>query len=392
MIRAVILTQTARMRLMLDSEQGESLVGTDRQYAEAFNVAAAAAWKAERLNPTQIHKETYYPLRARLALPSQLVISARMKAVEAVKSARAIQKRGGSVSCPKTGSCGIRFDARTYRLDWATGEVRLTLIGGRIKAFVQFDVHSEKFRGLKTGSAEVIRTKKGWFLHVSVSREVPEAVSTGKVIGVDRGVCKPAVTSDGRFLGESRWRAIEERMLSLRRRLPAKGTLSAKRKLKILGARLGRFRRDCDHVLSKRLVASCKPGDTLVFEDLTHIRGRVRTYGKAAHRRMHAWSFHRLGDLVEYKAALRGVKVAYVDPTDTSRRCPSCGTIDKRNRPDQSHFSCIHCGYSRNSDLVASWNIRDRHRGLWAPVPRVPGRINGPNAGGHSKPPANPGL
>ena len=388
----MIVTQTARLRLLLESADGERLVETSRQYAEAFNVAAKAAWDARRINPCEIHKATYHPLRERLDLPSQLVISARMKAIEAAKSARALQKLGRAVSCPKTTACGVRFDARTYKLDWETLQVRLTLIGGRLQASVKDDPHSKQFRGLPTGSAEVIRTKKGWFLHVAVHREVEEPASTGKIVGVDRGVRKPAVTSEGLFLGKSEWRAIEERMLSLRRRLQAKGTRSAKRKYKLLGNRLERFRRDCDHVLSRRMVESCKPGDTLVFEDLTHIRSRVQARGKAARRRMHAWSFHRLGGMVEYKAALRGVKVATVDPRDTSRRCPACETIDKRNRPDQAHFACIHCGYTRNSDLVASWNIRDRHQGLWAPAPRVPGRINGPNAGAHSTAPANSGL
>jgi putative transposase len=388
----MIVTQTARLRLLLESGDGERLVETSRQYAEAFNVAAQEAWDARRINPSEIHKATYPPLRERLDLPSQLVISARMKAIEAVKSAKALKKLGRAVSCPRTAACGVRFDARTYTLDWETRDVRLTLIGGRIQASVRYDRHSERFRGLPTGSAEVIRTKKGWFLHVVVRREVEEPASTGRIVGVDRGVRKPAVTSEGLFLGKSEWRAIEERMLSLRRRLQAKGTRSAKRRSKLLGNRLGRFRRDGDQVLSKRMVESCKPGDTLVFEDLTHIRSHVQVRGKAARRRMHAWSFHRLGGRVEYKAALRGVTVAYVDPRDTSRRCPACERIDPRNRPDQAHFACIHCGFTRNSDLVASWNIRDRHQGLWAPAPRVPGRINGPNAGAPSRAPANPGL
>jgi transposase len=42
-------------------------------------------------------------------------------------------------------------------------------------------------------------------------------------------------------------------------------------------------------------------------------------------------------------------------------------------------FRCVRCGFERNADLVGSWNIRDRYRGLWSPVSRVPGRVNGPN-------------
>lgn len=388
----MIVQQTVRLRLVLDSDLGERLAATVAQYADAFNVVARLGWKAKRINGVELHNRTYHPLRERLDLPSQLVISARMKAVEALKSVRARAKQGRTAGCPKTENPSIRFDARSYRLDWKTGRVGLTVIGGRAEATVRFDPHSEKFRGLKTASADLVRKKSGWFLHVVVEREVPDAVPTGKVVGVDRGVSKSAVTSDGKYFGNHRWRDREERLLSLRRMLQAKGTRSAMRHLDRIDDRLARFRRDCDHVLSKLLVESVGPGDTLVFEDLTGIRSRAKARGPKNRRRLHAWSFARLGALVAYKAALRGVLVAHVDPRDTSRRCPSCGAIDARNRPDQAHFRCVHCGFARNSDLVASWNIRDRHKGLWSPVSKEPGRVNGPNVAGLKQPAASPGL
>jgi len=389
----MIVQQTARFRLVLaSSEEGERIVETVRQYAEAFNAVALMGWKARRLNDVELHHLTYYPLRKRLDLPSQLVISARKKATEALESVKALAKRGRAVSCPKTLKPSIRFDARSYRLDWKTGTVWLTLIGGRIEASVRRDRHSAQFWGLKTASAELVRGKKSWFLHVVVEREVPDAKPTGKIIGIDRGICRPAVTSAGKYYGNRRWRDHEERLLSLKRMLQAKGTRSAARHLDRIDDRLARFRRDCDHVLSKALVGSCEPGDTLVFEDLTGIRDRARARGPTNRRRLHAWSFARLGALVEYKAALRGVLVARIDPRDTSRRCPECGHIEARNRVSQSRFRCVQCGFSRNSDLVASWNIRDRHEGLWSPVSKEPGRVNGPNAGGLEQPLASPGL
>jgi len=61
--------------------------------------------------------------------------------------------------------------------------------------------------------------------------------------------------------------------LELRRRLQSKGTKSAKRRLKKNSGRQKRFRKDCDHVLSKRLVQSVS---SAVFEDLTNIRGRSK--------------------------------------------------------------------------------------------------------------------
>lgn len=374
----MIVTQTVRLKLAVDGEQGSALAETIRQYAMAFNAVADTGWKTKTVNGVELHRKTYRSLRDALDLPSQLVISARMKAVEALKSVRERAKQGRKVGCPQTAKPAIRFDARSFRLDWS-GIVHLTVIGGRIEVPFLFDRHSDTFKGLKTCSADLVRRAKGWFLHVVVEKEVTEYKDTRKAVGVDRGVKRPVVTSDGKFLGNPRWRAIEERLLALRRRLQGKGTRSAQRHLKSLNDRLARFRRDCDHVLSKRLVRSVSPGDTLVFEDLTGIRDNAKARGRTNRRRLHSWSFARLGAFVSYKAALRGVRIAHVDPRDTSRRCPKCDWIDKKNRRTQSTFRCVGCGYERIADLVGSWNIRDLHKGLWSPVSRVPGRVNGPN-------------
>jgi len=379
----MIVTQTVRFKLVVDGTQGAALTETIRQYAVAFNVVAAVGWKTRTTNGVKLHQQTYRSLRDVLDLPSQLVISARRRAVEALKSVRERIKRGKKASCPQTAKPAIRFDARSFRLDWS-GTVHLTVVGGRIKVPFLFDRHSEMFKGLKTCSADLVRKPNGWFLHVIVEKEVPDVPATGRIVGVDRGVCRPAVTSDGRFLGNPRWRAIEERLLALRRRLQGKGTRLARRHLGRLNDRLARFRRDCDHVLSKRLVRSVSPGDTLVFEDLTGIRDNAKARGRANRRRLHSWSFARLGAFVSYKAALRGVKISKVDPRDTSRRCPTCGLIDKKNRRTQNTFRCVRCDYERNADLVGAWNIRDRYEGLWSPVSKVPGPVNDPNVNMHN--------
>jgi transposase len=52
--------------------------------------------------------------------------------------------------------------------------------------------------------------------------------------------------------------------------------------------------------------------------------------------------------------------VFLVDPKNTSRTCPGCGCVDKRNRPSQSLFSCVSCGYYGIADYIAALNIRAR--------------------------------
>ncbi len=67
--------------------------------------------------------------------------------------------------------------------------------------------------------------------------------------------------------------------------------------------------------------------------------------------------FRPHGDII---AALRGIPVVLVDPRNTSRSCPECGMIDKRNRPNQASFRCIGCGFASPADTIAAGNIARR--------------------------------
>jgi hypothetical protein len=52
--------------------------------------------------------------------------------------------------------------------------------------------------------------------------------------------------------------------------------------------------------------------------------------------------------------------VVMVNPRDTSRECPGCGHISKRNRPKRDEFRCERCGLSGPADTIAARNISGR--------------------------------
>src|SRR3990167_9091875 len=54
---------------------------------------------------------------------------------------------------------------------------------------------------------------------------------------------------------------------------------------------------------------------------------------------------------------LSGVPVATVNPRNTSRTCPRCGHISKRNRPTRDLFKCVGCGLAGPADHIAAENI-----------------------------------
>jgi len=80
----MLLRKTAKIRLDLKPSE---VMPTMLQYTAAFNMTAEVGFKKKIKNSDALHKLTYQSVR--LACPdlsSQLIISSRMKAAEAVKS------------------------------------------------------------------------------------------------------------------------------------------------------------------------------------------------------------------------------------------------------------------------------------------------------------------
>ena len=73
---------------------------------------------------------------------------------------------------------------------------------------------------------------------------------------------------------------------------------------------------------------------------------------------MSKWAFAESRGHLEYKAALAGVKAQPVNPRDTSKRCPECDHLSKKNRIRRDEFLCDECGYFDHADIVGVKNIR----------------------------------
>lgn len=361
--------RTVRVRLKPTGDQRRALLETLAASTACFNVVAAYGWEHEQRNGVALHKATYYPLRAtHPRLPSQLVVAARTRATEAVASALTRKRRGQRTGCPVGRMVPIRYDARSYRLIGRTAS-RASVAGRQTIPFAAHPHASALLdRATATHSADLLLSDGKLWLHVVLTLPDVPFTDTGRAIGVDLGLTRPAVTSEARFLGQRRWREIDRRYFRLRRSLHAKGTPSARRHLRKLAGKVARFRRDCDHVLSARIVQSITPGTTIVVENLTGIRARATQRGRASRRRLHAWSFAQLRAYLEYKAEAVGCRVVGVDSRHTSQRCIACGHIERGNR-DGARFRCRRCSHQGNADLIAARNIRDRHLVGWTSGP-----------------------
>jgi IS605 OrfB family transposase len=357
------MDRTIVLQLKPTPEQATVLKATLEQHTACFNAVASLGFTSKCSNGIELHKQTYYDLRARYPnLPAQLVCAARVKATEAVKSALDRLNKQRKTGIPHAKMCPIRYDARSYWVKWERMICSLATIQGRIELPFIVPPYAQKYRGGKVCNADLCYRKGHYRLHITLSIPDPTIVPSPEVVGVDLGLNRPAVTSNKHFLGERRWKEQERRIFRLRRKLQAQGSKSAKRHLKKLSGKLFRQRRDHDHVLSKRIVQHVTPGSIIVLENLTHLRRRAKMKRHTeTQRRLHSWSFDQFHRFLFYKAQERGIQVIKVDPRHTSQTCSQCGHQARNNRRSQSLFLCRSCGYCLNADLNASLNIRDKH-------------------------------
>jgi IS605 OrfB family transposase len=355
--------RTIRIQLDPTQAQATALAETSHQFTAVFNAVCAYGWQQSENNGIELHRALYYPLKAEYpALVSDLHIQARVKATEALKSALALRKKGRKVRQPHSDACPPRYNLHTYQVDWESCMVRMSLVGGRQTIRFSIPDYSAKYAGYQADTADLIERDGRWWLHIVVTISAPEVEPTNQVVGVDLGICRPAVTSRNRFLGKKAWKAIEGRLFHLKRALQKKGTKSSKRHLKRVRNRQRRFRRDCDHVLSKQIIQSFEPGATIVLENLKDIRRRMKAKRRTeTKRRMHSWSFAQLKGFIAYKAEERGCTVAGVDPRHTSQMSSCCGHVARTNRRSQSVFICRQCSYHLNADLNAARNIAAKY-------------------------------
>jgi len=113
------------------------------------------------------------------------------------------------------------------------------------------------------------------------------------------------------------------------------------------------------HQITERIVEHAKATcQAIVMERLTGIRKLYRRgngQGNSFRGRMNSWAFREEQRQIDYKAGWEGVPVYYVNPRNTSRKCPDCGSslIELEGR----QLWCPSCIKSEDRDVVASKNL-----------------------------------
>ena len=342
---------TEMLKLAPSPEQAGLLLATMRACNAASSHAAEVAFEHKTANKIRLQPLVYTDLRAEFGLSSQMAVRAISKACEAYKRDKKIKPVFRELGA-------VAYDQRI--LSWkGRDRVSILTLDGRIIVPVVYQGRWLAVTGTTMrGAADLIYRDGKVYLAVVIDvPEPPAGPEPAEWLGVDLGIVNIAADSDGNTYCGKAVRAVRYRNRQLRARLQSKGTKSAKRLLAARRRKESRFARDVNHCISKTLVSEAKDtGRGIKLEDLSGINART-TVRKAQRADRLSWSFFQLRAFIAYKATLAGVPVVLVDPRNTSRRCPGCGHIDKRNRPDQATFRCISCGLAGLADTFAARNI-----------------------------------
>jgi putative transposase len=217
--------------------------------------------------------------------------------------------------------------------------------------------HCEIDMSWKFREAKVLRKKNGWFVHITVKKEIEIRKKYDNILAIDLGIRRIATvisTADKRpkFYGK-KLREIRGHYFYLRRKL---GKLKKFKAIKKIGRKERRIVDDLLHKISREIVNRAKRENAvIVLGDLKNIRKQDK--GRKFNRKLNSFPYYHLSKFIEYKAAWEGIMVIKVNEANTSKLCSRCGSQGLRHN---GKFVCPNCGVELNADYNGAMNILKR--------------------------------
>jgi len=87
--------------------------------------------------------------------------------------------------------------------------------------------------------------------------------------------------------------------------------------------------------------------------------GRTCLPPQPVRRALAPWTYRRVVTRIKEKAQENRVRLEVIDPRNTSRTCPECGTVSKESRRGED-FCCVRCDYTADADHVGARNVLAR--------------------------------
>ena len=384
------MEQTVNIKVklnILEPNVGMKFSKTMEQYRLACNYVSEYLFNNNfPSNKNEVQKVIYNTIREKFNLKSQMTISCIRSVIARYKTVKTqMARRPYKYQDQNTGEWyrevrdlnwlhkPISFNRPQVDLqrnrDWSylsSGQLSINTLDGRVKVEPICRGFNQYLDGTwKFGLAKLLKSSGKWYLYISATKEVTnfDKQTVKHVVGIDRGLRFLATSYDEQgktafFDGQAiiRKRAKYQK---LRATLQAKGTKSAKRRLKKLSGRENRWISDVNHCLSKTLVQKYGANTLFVLENLNGVSFERTDLPKALRNQNKSWAFYQLEQFLTYKAHLHNSEVVEVSAKYTSQRCPKCGVIKKDNRHHEKHeYHCTNCGYCSNDDRIGAMNIQ----------------------------------
>ena len=366
------MKRTISIKLATTLEQSQALFDLQAEFAKACNQIVPCAVEHRCWNRVALHHRVYYPVRKSTALGSQMVCNAVQWVADAYQVLH-LKKTDEVPVITFKNTGAVHFDKRTYSIKGNTLSL-YTLAGRILVAMRPGDFQLDYLKEGAPKEVTLVRRGTAWFFNLVL--DLPDATPAdngGGVLGVDIGENNLAVTSSGKEFGGGELRDSRDKFLSLRTRLQSNGSESARQLLRKVSGKECRRVEHFNHEVSKAIVLEAidQGADTIVLEDLTHIRSHIKA-GKRVRPRLHRWAFRQLQTFIQYKAEAAGLRVLSVDPAYSSKTCSECDSLGTRRK---HRFSCSSCGRLAHSDRNAAVNLAKRIESFGT----IRGVVNRPN-------------
>ncbi|WDS52861.1 IS605 ORFB family protein [Sulfolobus tengchongensis spindle-shaped virus 4] len=371
------VTKTVRLvSLRLTAKKAEALSYVYNTYGEIVKETVNILHQKGITSWKKVGTELYRYFRAKYPdLPSQYVIEAIRDAAARVKAFQKMKRIGQAhTDKPEVKQWGVSCGNMTWKLTFQG--VEITTHKGRIRIPLLF--HKQFYIHYNNGW--ILRNSCRWKLegrrlklYVFFRKVVTPNANYNRVIGIDVNENNVTlftlpdhkaitfVTNHSKVvLGYAyRRKAIQERHAHDKRSLRV-----ASRKLREKNVKKALR----DKVASTIVNTAKKENATIVleklpknFQDKALKKNGLKSFD--AHRLKQS-AIRGIQKRIVEKALEHGVKVEFVNPKNTSRICPKCGSsLNSVTRNTQRKgwqpriLKCSNCGFSHDRDVIAAWNI-----------------------------------
>jgi putative transposase len=360
--------RTYSTKLILNEEQKQSIMDVLVLEMKVWNYISSIVFEKKTiLSLKTIHNECYYACKEKFpTAPSQMIIRSEKSVLSTFKSIKTNKHKISKAPFRK--NLSIQLDKRLYSLK-ENCNIRITTLEKNYPVQVQFHSYDKlitTFDNYEVADPKLFVKNNVIWISFPFKTPVKTNITNQTSTGVDLGINRVAVTSDGIIFRDKHYNNLKRKVRHLKRELNSKNDLrkggkgktkAIRRKLKKLSNKERNLSRLAAHRLSKQIVKTSS-GNVIVFENLKGIKTNTKK-GNKFNNKQSQIPYYMIKEFTTYKAQLSGKKVVTVNPVYTSQIDFRTGNKDGTRKKGRYVGAD---GKVLNADINAALNIAKRSK------------------------------